>query len=222
MQAIVPTSIPHGEPPRPLLLLVHPGEAPLDRPDWETMDRWQAERNPALFPLGQFDGDYLYQVRSLDPRLASAPPLATFGDAQSIRLMALKLVSSPASPSQPGDREDQVQIQHVDPADQASLILYWQSAESLPVDYTVFIHGRAPDGFIHGQADSPPVSGHYPTSAWPPGQIIQDIHPLPAPDFSRIDHLAVGLYDPVTDARLPAFDPTGERLADDAFIVPLK
>ena len=47
LQAIVPTSIPHGGPPRPLLLLVHPGEAPLDRPDWETMDRWQAERNPA-------------------------------------------------------------------------------------------------------------------------------------------------------------------------------
>jgi hypothetical protein len=222
LQAIVPTSMPDGGSPGPLLLLVHPGEAPLDRTQWETTDRWQAERNPALFPLGQFEGDYLYQVRSLDLQQLSAPPLATFGQVQGLRLLAVKLVSSPSSANQPGTGADQLEIQHMPMTERASLLLYWQPTESLPADYTVFIHLRAPDGFVRSQADGPPVSGHYPTTSWQPGEIIQDVHPLPATDLSQTDHLAIGLYDPVTGERLPAFGPNGERLVDDAFIVPLK
>ena len=80
----------------------------------------------------------------------------------------------------------------------------------------------AADAEASEQADSPPVSGHYPTTSWQPGQIIQDVHPLPATDLSQIDHLAIGLYDPVTGERMPAFGPNGERLVDDAFVVPLK
>lgn len=221
LQAIVPASMPSGVSPSPLLLLVHPGEAPLDRTQWETTGRWQAERNPALFPLGQFEGDYLYQVRSLEPQQLIAPPLATFGQVQGLRLLAVRLGSSPTSASQLGAGEDQLEIQQLQMTDRASLLLYWQPAEPLPADYTVFIHLRARDGFVRSQADGPPVSGHYPTTNWQPGEITQDVHPLPATDLRQIDHLAIGLYDPVTGERLPAFGPNGERLVDDAFLVPL-
>jgi hypothetical protein len=197
---------------RRLYLLVHPGEAPLDRSHWEEHDRWQAERNPALLPLGQFEGDYLYQVLPTnDPRFATSP-IATFrlGDSEISLLAATPRLASP-----PGGEEGGP----LPPA----LRLYWQAAAPLPDDYTVFVHLRAADGFVRSQADSPPVSGRYPTSQWEPGEIIQDIHLLPAgEDFSQVDHLAIGLYDPATGERLPAFGMEGERLGDDAVVVRIR
>jgi hypothetical protein len=195
--------------PLPLFLLIHPGEAPFDRTHWETTARWQAEADPALRPMGQFDSDYLYQVLPPNPTRFTTPPIATFGTDQSIQLMAYELVN--LQPSNPPTSSPQP----------ASLILYWQTTAPLPANYTAFIHLRAPDGFVRAQADGPPVSSHYPTTAWPPGQIIQDIHPLPPEEWAQIDHLAVGLYHPATTQRLPAFDANGRRLTEDALILPL-
>jgi hypothetical protein len=101
------------------------------------------------------------------------------------------------------------------------ITLYWRSTAPLPTDYTVFIHLRAPDGFIRGQTDGPPVNGHYPTTAWQAGEVIQDVHPWPDVDPAQIDHLAIGLYNLATGERLPAFGPNGQRLAEDALIIPL-
>lgn len=192
--------------PRPLYLLVHPGEAPLDRAAWETAGRWQAERQPALQPIGQFDGDYLYRIRPAGQPLFSGPPLATFGRDHPLQLETAEVDRNqhPHSPLSP------------------ALRLYWRAAGPVSVDYTVFVHLRAPDGFVLHQADGPPVSGHYPTSAWAVQEPVQDIHPLTAGELSRVDHLAVGLYNPLTGERLPAFGPGGRRLADDAVLIPLK
>lgn len=189
-----------------LYLLVHPGEVPLDRSQWETIDRWRAERNPSLTPLGQFEGDYLYRVMPATADRFPTDPVATFGPNQSIQLLATNYQSPITNYPPPNPH----------------LTLYWQSTAPLPIDYTVFIHLRATDGFVRSQADSPPVSNHYPASRWQPGEIIQDIHPLPHDDFSQVDHLAVGLYNPATGQRLPAFDSAGNRLPDDALIIPLQ
>ena len=67
------------------------------------------------------------------------------------------------------------------------------------------------------------MSGTYPTSQWQPGEIIQDIHPLPpTEDLSHVDHIAVGLYNPENGERLPVFDPDGVRLPNDELIVPIE
>jgi hypothetical protein len=192
-------------PPSSFFVLLHPGEAPLDRTQWETTDRWLAERNPALYPVGEFEGDYLYQVLPEDSS-KFATPLATFGPNQNVRLLAANIEFSDArvpndSPLTP------------------RLLLYWQADASLPTDATIFIHLRAVDGFVRNQADGPPVSGHYPTSQWQPGEIIQDIHWLPSDDFLQVDHIAIGLYNPATGERLSAFGPDGRHLADDAVVV---
>jgi hypothetical protein len=100
-------------------------------------------------------------------------------------------------------------------------MLYWRSQTPQPTAATVFIHLRAADGFVHAQADGPPVNNHYPLTAWSPGQIIQDIHPLPPVDDSQVDHVAIGWYDPNTGQRFPAFGPTGDALVDGALLVPL-
>lgn len=173
-----------------LYVLVHPGEAPMDRSIWETQTRWQAERNPRLWPIGDFAGDYLYRVQ--DP-----PPdsnLATFGDVTRLRHVSLHLDDSPPR-----------------------VAFYWQAESAIEADYTVFVHLRAADGFVRHQADGPPANGTYPTSMWSPGEIVQDIRTLPSTNF---DHLAVGWYLPATGERLPALTPDGASLADAAFVVP--
>ncbi len=175
--------------PLPLFLLIHPDEAPFNRSHWEDALRWQAERQADLLPLGQFGHEYLYQVMA-DPSRFSQPPVAVFN--QTIKLLAVKFQAN-------------------------GVLLYWQTTAPLPTAYTVFIHLRATDGFVRAQADSPPVSNHYPTTAWPVGEIIQDLHALPATEF---DHLAIGLYDPSTAQRLPAFTVEGRRLPADALIIP--
>jgi hypothetical protein len=186
--------------PQPLFLLIHPGEAPLDRTRWETETRWQTERNPTLRPIADFVGDYLYQiVPALD---STVPPLATFGPDQTLQLLHFDLDLTPLPPPPP------------------RIILYWRSQTPQPTAATVFIHLRAADGFAHAQADGPPVNNHYPLTAWPSGQIIQDIHPLPLIDDSQVDHVAIGWYDPNTGQRFPAFGPTGDALVDGALLVP--
>ncbi|MCK6625599.1 MAG: hypothetical protein L6R45_10540 [Anaerolineae bacterium] len=198
----------------PLFLLVHPGEAPFDRSRWETVDRWHAERNPALWPVGAFAGDYLYQVQPPAPTRFTTPPVATFGQDQTIRLLAYNL-------SIPGSEHSSLTSASRLTPHASRFTLYWQSTTSPSTNYTLFIHLRAADGFVRSQADGPPVSGHYPTSAWQPDEIIQDIHPLLETDLAQADHLAVGLYNPATGQRLPAFDAAGQRLADDALLISL-
>ncbi|MEW5959458.1 MAG: hypothetical protein AB1801_17175 [Chloroflexota bacterium] len=196
--------------PRPLLLLVHPGEAPLDRAAWETTGRWQAGRNPALLPLAEFAGDSLYRVLPANPNRFTGPPLATFGPEQTIRLLAVDSTLLASIENKPRSSP----VAH-------RLTLFWQTTAPLPAGYTVFIHLAAADGFVRSQADGPPVSGHYPTTLWSSGEIIQDLHPLPPTDFSQIDHLAIGLYDPASGERLPAFGPHNDLLPDNALILPL-
>jgi hypothetical protein len=202
---------PNYQLPISLYLLIHPGEAPLDRSQWETTDRWRAERNPALRPLGQFEGDYLYQLLPADPDRFANPPLALFGPDTERKAIHLLTTQLPIT-------NYQLPITNYQ---SPSLTLFWQTTTPLSTNYTVFIHLRAADGFVRSQADGPPVSNHYPTDAWQPGEIIQDIHPLPLDDFNQVDHLAVGLYNPATGERLPAFDATGRRLTDDALIIPI-
>lgn len=94
------------------------------------------------------------------------------------------------------------------------LTLYWQTSAPLDTDYTVFVHSLNAQGELVAQADGPPVGNHYATTAWEPGEIVQDSRPL-----SPGDRYLVGLYDPVSGERLPAFASDGMPLVDDA--VPL-
>lgn len=218
LQNLTLLSNPPTLPSPPLFLLVHPGEAPFDRTHWETTDRWQAERSPALLPVDQFEGDYLYQVLPADAARFTSPPLATFGQDQTIQLLAYEISTYNLQLS---TFNHSLSTIFYPLSSSPRLTLYWRPTSSLPADYTVFIHFRAADGFVRSQADSPPVSGHYPTTVWQSGEIIQDIHSFPEDNFFQTDHLAVGLYDPTTNQRLPAFDVRGNRLADDALILPL-
>jgi hypothetical protein len=84
------------------------------------------------------------------------------------------------------------------------IVLCWQAIKSTSIDYTVFVH--LPGGAING--DAQPVGGNYPTSVWQPGQVIEDVHPLPTGSELRIPTASIGFYRLETGERLP-IDGTG-------------
>jgi hypothetical protein len=102
--------------------------------------------------------------------------------------------------------------------DPVTLTLYWRTEAQVGDNYTVFIHALDADGEIIAQFDAPPLNGLYPSGTWLPGQIIADVHPITLPTAAGF--LAVGLYDPISLARLPVTDRNGQPIPDNA--IPLQ
>jgi hypothetical protein len=86
--------------------------------------------------------------------------------------------------------------------------LWWQALAPVETDYTVFVHVLDEVGSIVSQADSVPIDGRYPTSAWEPDELIIDLHliQLPADLPSDELRLIVGLYNPRDGSRLRPAD----------------
>ena len=98
------------------------------------------------------------------------------------------------------------------------LTLYWQSlVDGGEVSYTVFAHVLGSNGRLIGQHDGPPVNGTRPTTGWVAGEYLSDPHPMTfrESDYTGEAIIEVGLYDPVTGARLTT--PDGQ----DHFILPV-
>jgi hypothetical protein len=209
-------------------LIVHPDQAPLDRDQWEEDGRWQVERRSTLVPLGWFGADELYLINPEGDGLLTAsgegaadsgvpaPILERIrfhtapGDAELWLLGYWQPVGVEAGSGGAGSSAETA----ISP--ELRLTLYWQTPGPLDTDYTVFVHSLASDGTLLGQADGPPVGGHYPTSLWLPGEIVQDSRLVPQGSV-----YLVGLYDPATGERLTAFDGQGNQLADDALRIAL-
>lgn len=84
------------------------------------------------------------------------------------------------------------------------IALWWHVAETVSVDYTVFLHLRDDNNQLIAQADGPPLDGWYPTSWWQTGERVTDAHTFLVPDNipPGIYHLVTGLYDPISGGRL--------------------
>jgi hypothetical protein len=210
-------------------LVVHPGEAPMDRAIWETTDRWRAERGTTLLPIGRFGPDDLYLINPYADELVTNPAAVTapYFSAHTPTPVNVRF-SSPTSGGemqllaylyQPAEWQTEVleslQLERSsDLPTEPTLTLYWQTTAPLDAEYTVFVHSLSVQGELIDQADGPPVANHYPTTAWRPGEIVQDSRLVPPGD-----HYLIGLYDPVTGERLPAFAADGTRLPDDAVVL---
>ncbi len=96
------------------------------------------------------------------------------------------------------------------PNSQLTLTLFWETAATLPTDYTIFLHLRDRDGATLAQRDGLPLNGAYPTSRWQPGETVIDPIDLPLPEDlppGSYD-LFTGLYRLDTLERLPVADDT--------------
>lgn len=104
----------------------------------------------------------------------------------------------------------------VRPGDRLTLTLYFQSEVATATDYTRFVHLFDPDLGMAAQQDSQPQEGDNPTWSWVPGEVVVDTVSLDIKDDAPVGDylLRVGFYDPESEDRVPAFDASGNPLAD--------
>jgi 4-amino-4-deoxy-L-arabinose transferase-like glycosyltransferase len=109
----------------------------------------------------------------------------------------------------------------IEPGSVLHLTLYWQALATMDTSYTVFTHLLDAEGHVRGQKDSIPCDGGRPTTSWLKGEVITDEYEIavdpnaPAGEYQ----IEVGMYDPKSVSRLPAFDETGSRLPDDRILL---
>jgi hypothetical protein len=101
------------------------------------------------------------------------------------------------------------------------LELDWEILQTLLPAHHIFVHLTGPDGALLSQVDGAPTTagGPAPSGSWLPGEFLRTIHTLPlpagAPDPVETLTMQAGLYDPVSQARLPATQ-SGQPVGDSA------
>ena len=91
------------------------------------------------------------------------------------------------------------------PGDSLTLTLWWEALARPAQDYAVFTHLVLPPDAVWAQQDGQPQNGSAPTSAWKPGQQVEDVYTLtlPADAPPGVYFVEIGIYDRETFDRLP-------------------
>ncbi len=90
------------------------------------------------------------------------------------------------------------------PGEPYLLWLEWRANGTPRTDYTVFVQVLNADGELIASGDAPPLNGDYPTRLWEAGEQIWDRKEFVIPKDTPAGNyrLLVGLYDPITGARM--------------------
>jgi hypothetical protein len=101
------------------------------------------------------------------------------------------------------------------PGESVQLLLYWQALARLSRDYTIFVHVLDESGQIAAQWDAMPRENTFMTTAWPVGEVVDDLRRVPLPqDMPPGEYrIALGMYHEPTDERMPVSGPDGEPMA---------
>ena len=106
-------------------------------------------------------------------------------------------------------------------AEKLYLTTYWQALRPNTTDYTLFAHLLDAGGTLLAQNDGLPQGGRYPTSIWDVGEMVVDERMIEHGVGETAVVLVIGLYDQVTQERLPV-RPAGQPPAlDGALRLPL-
>ncbi|MBI5957207.1 MAG: hypothetical protein HY866_00635, partial [Chloroflexi bacterium] len=100
-----------------------------------------------------------------------------------------------------------------------TLLLYWRPTDQSPpaYDYSIYVHLLDANGEMIAHWDGQPLQSAYPTRFWRPGESLLDYWVLPIPEGLPLGpaHLRIGIYDPISDERLPVTidgEPAGDGL----------
>lgn len=106
------------------------------------------------------------------------------------------------------------------PGEPLIMTFVWQPHAVPTANYQVFVHLVNEEGQIVSQSDAIPGDS-YPMNEWIVEEVVLDTHTLSLPDelATGIYRFYIGLYDPITGARLSATDPSGEFVPDNAVLV---
>lgn len=90
----------------------------------------------------------------------------------------------------------------------ATITVHWVANGTPSTDYTVFVQLVDGDGNLVASGDAPPLNGDYPTGLWEAGESIIDPKSIqiPADIEPGTYQIFVGLYDPITGARMQRLD----------------
>ncbi len=133
-------------------------------------------------------------ARHEEPAKPTTRPLARFGEDE-IMLLGLEELRRSARPG-----------------DVISVSLRWRALRQPVADYQVFVQCTDQSGQLVTQHDGPPRMGLYPTSAWSPGEVVLDTHPVLIPEtYEGGLQLIVGLYRLDSMERLPVVDAQGTQ-----------
>ncbi len=171
------------------------------------LERWLGAHAFKTYTRGFVDAALsLYVMPSAQPAIRR-DVRATLGE--SIRLIGYAL-----------DRAE------IAPGQALLLTLRWQTAAPIKTPYKVFAHvigapNPATQSPVWAQMDGEPAGGSRATTTWRVGETIDDRYGLLIPPgIPPGDYLIeIGMYDPATLARVPAFDENGKRLEDDRVIL---
>ncbi len=205
-----------------------PGTGNLLSTDWLPDETW-AENYVIVIPPDA-EGQIVHPLLAglYDPAASSALPATNDnGDpvTPEIGRIAISGADRQAQETAPvayrfGDRIALSAPQLTRSGDQIRVCLQWQSLAPVAEDYSVFLHVLSVDGSLAGQADFQPTGGRYPTGVWTPGDVINDCAAVDAPGLPPTGwRIALGLYNPLDNQRLPVQDDTGRALPDDTIIL---
>ena len=100
-----------------------------------------------------------------------------------------------------------------------SLWLHWYAPRAPGVDTKYFVHVLDSAGNPAVQEDGIHAKWTRPSSAWQADQMLSDLIELPLWNLKPGEYrIAVGLTNPDTGERLPAYDAAGNALPDDRYI----
>jgi hypothetical protein len=191
-------------------VVVHSWEEGFPRKQWENQGVWEAGRAGVLFPRYAGDGDVVYEINPYGSGLFTSQEALSDPSWQAIsqRRVGALLDSRIALLGYEVQEE----------REGVTLTLYWQGREPVTESYTVFVHLVDSSGNRTAQADSLPDEGRYPTTSWREGEVVRDVHRLPASESASGDQFVVGMYLLETMERLPAMGSTGQM--GDSVILP--
>ncbi|MEE8389235.1 MAG: glycosyltransferase family 39 protein [Anaerolineae bacterium] len=155
-------------------------------------------------PLSQGDRDpepfTTYLAFFATPPDPTIPVMAHFSGG--VELLGVNV--TPVPPSLPGGDRGGVNIR-----------LRWRATAPLTEDYTIFLHYLR-DGERIAQADGRSARGYYPTTAWRPGDVINDDHYVEGVGASLTgrDVLLIGFWQPESGAKLHLLDEAGNPAGD--------
>lgn len=102
-------------------------------------------------------------------------------------------------------RQVVVTPQQVRPGDVVTVTVVWGVAAAPQGTFTTFVHLGDPTQPPLATGDNQPRQGHYPTSVWAAGEVIQDAYTLVIPPDTPAGRypLWLGMYDAAANIRLP-------------------
>ncbi len=174
---------------------------------WKPGDVWPDGQEFTL-PEDTPPGYYRIDVRFYDPSTTD-----DLGAPVTVGYLAVGAPDAGQAPTEPLARfGDSIELTNAGLAQNrsaeggtVSIDLRWRTDESVTGDYTRFVHILDADGQLVAQADSPPLDGFLPTSAWNPLMPVHEtVHLVLPEDLLSGEYSAVvGFYDFTTLERLP-------------------